>query len=198
MRGVGDLARQLIAESAILATIGGTIGVLLASWLLKTFIALAGNQLPRASTIVIDSRVLLFSAAITASVALFCGLWPLIRMRTRELAASVREGDTRTGSGTGRQMGNGLVVAEIALAFALLVGGGLMVKNLLLLQSRDAGIQTERVIAFDLAPSGPRYAQLAAVRVFYDELLVRLAQVGGVQYVWLHQPPSDVPLWQQR
>ncbi|MBA2303303.1 MAG: ABC transporter permease, partial [Acidobacteria bacterium] len=144
---MGDLARQLIAEGTILATVGGAIGLLLTFWLLRTFIVLAGTQLPRAATIAIDSRVVLFAAAVTATVGVCCGLWPLVRMRTRELAASVREGDTRNGSGTGRQMGNGLVVGEVALAFALLVGGGLFLKNLLLLQSRDAGIQIEQVIA---------------------------------------------------
>jgi predicted permease len=179
---LGDLARQLIAESLTLAACGGTIGVLLAFWLLRTFIVLAGDQLPRASTIAIDNRVLLFSAGVTAAVGVFCGLWPLIRLRTRELAASVREGDTRTGSGTGRQMGNGLVVGEIAVAFALLVGGGLLVKNLLLLQSRDAGIRTDHVITFDLAPAGPRYQQPDAVRAFYRDLYARLAAVGGVQH----------------
>jgi predicted permease len=178
-----DLARQLVAEGTILAVAGGAIGVALAFWLLRTFIVLAGNQLPRATTIAIDGRVLLFSAAITAAVGVFCGLWPLIRMRTRELAASVREGDPRTGSGTGRQMGNGLVVGEIALAFALLVGGALLVKNLLLLESRDAGIQTGRVVTFDLAPAGPRYAQPAAGAAFYRDLYARLSQVNGVQYV---------------
>ena len=49
------------------------------------------------------------------------------------------------------------MVAEIALAFALLVGAGLLVKNLVLLRSRDAGIRTDRIVAFDVAPSGPRY-----------------------------------------
>jgi predicted permease len=179
----GDLARQLVAEGTVLATIGGALGILLAFWLLRTFIVLAGNQLPRASTVEIDGRVLLFSAVITAAVGVFCGLWPLLRMRTRELAASVREGDTRTGSGTVRQMGNGLVVGEIALAFALLVGGGLLVKNLLLLQSRDAGIQVERVVTFDLAPISARYTQPDAVRAFYRELHARLSNVGGVQHV---------------
>jgi predicted permease len=180
---VGDLARQLIAESTILAAAGGVLGVVLAFWLLRTFIVLAGNQLPRASTVAIDGRVLLFSAVVTATVGVVCGLWPLIRMRTRELATAVREGDMRTGSGTGRQMGNGLVVAEIAVAFTLLVGGGLLVKNLLLLQSRDAGIQVERVVAFDLAPISARYAQPDAVRAFYRELYARLSAVGGVQHV---------------
>jgi putative ABC transport system permease protein len=177
------LARQLIAESTILAVAGGALGVLLAFWLLSTFIVLAGNQLPRATTVTIDARVMLFSAAITATVGLVCGLWPLLRMRTKALAAAVREGDTRTGSGGGRQFGNGLVVAEIALAFALLVGGALLIKNLVLLQSRDAGIVTDRVVTFDLAPAGPRYAEPAAVRALYRDLQSRLSQVGGVQHV---------------
>ena len=178
----GDLARQLIAEASILAATGGVLGVLLAMWLLRTFVTLAGNQLPRASTVAIDGRVLLFTAAITIAVGIFCGLWPLLRLRTRELANAVREGDTRTGSAAS-QVGNGLVVAEIAIAFALLVGGGLLMKNLLLLQSRDAGITTERVITFDLAPAGPRYAQPPATRAFYRDLHQRLKQVGGVQQV---------------
>src|SRR5918993_3183648 len=130
-----DLARQLIAESTTLAVIGGTLGVLLASWLLRTFVVLAGNQLPRASTIALDGRVLLFSAVVTIGVGIFCGLWPLLRLRTRTLASAVREGDTRTGSSGGGQFGNGLVVAEIAIAFALLVGGAFLMKKLVLLQS---------------------------------------------------------------
>jgi putative ABC transport system permease protein len=178
----GDLARQLVSEASILALAGGTIGVLLALWLLRTFVTLAGNQLPRAATVEIDGRVLLFTAAITAGVGLFCGLWPLHRLRARALASAVREGDTRTGSGSS-SVGNNLVIAEIALAFALLVGGGLMMKNLLLLQGRDAGIRPEQVIAFDLSPSGPRYEDPAAVRAFYRELNVRLSSLGGVQDV---------------
>ena len=177
-----DLARQLIAEASILAVAGGTLGILLAMWLLRTFVTLAGNQLPRATTVAIDGRVLLFTAVITIGVGLFCGLWPLIRLRTRELAGAVREADTRTGSATST-VGNGLVIAEIAIAFALLVGGGLLMKNLLLLQGRDAGIRPEGVIAFDLAPSGPRYAQPPAVRAFYRELNDRLSRLPDVQYV---------------
>ena len=178
-----DLARQLVAESTILALTGGVIGVTLAFWLLRTFVILAGNQLPRATTIAIDGRILAFSAIVTLLVGLFCGVWPLLRMRTGALAAAVREGDMRTGTGTGGQFGNGLVIAEIALAFALLVGGALLMKNLVMLQSRDAGISAGHVVTFDLAPAGPRYVQPAAGRTFYHDLHARLSQVGGVQYV---------------
>lgn len=177
-----DLARQLIAESTVLAITGGALGIMLAFWLLRTFVVLAGNQLPRATSIAIDSRILVFSAVVTLLVGLFCGLWPLLRLRTGALASAVREGDTRTAS-AGGQFGNGLVVAEIALAFMLLVGGALLMKNLVMLQSRDAGISAEHVVTFDLAPAGPRYAQPAAGRAFYHELQTRLAQVGGVQHI---------------
>jgi putative ABC transport system permease protein len=181
----GDLARQLTAESVLLAVSGGALGVLLAFALLRMFLALAGNQLPRASTLAIDGRVLAFTALVTLAVGVFCGLWPLFRLRAGELASAVREGDTRTGTGGGRRFGNGLVVAEIALAFALLVAGGLLVKNLVLLQARDAGIETNRVIAFDIALAGPRYEAPDAMRTFYREFYARLSRVGGVQRVGL-------------
>src|SRR5262249_15293772 len=123
------------------------------------------------------------AAATSVAVGVFCGLWPLILLRTRELVSAVREGDTRTGSGTGRRFGNGLVVAEIAVAFALLVGAGLLVKNLVLLRSRDAGIRTDRIVAFDISLSGPRYKAPESLAPFYRELYSRRAQICGVESV---------------
>jgi putative ABC transport system permease protein len=181
--GQRDLARQLITESLVLAATGGVIGMLLASWAVRTFVALAGNTLPRATTIQIDIRVLVFTGVLSLLVGVFCGVWPLLRLRTRELANAVREGDTRTASGGGARFGNGLVVVEIALAFALLVGASLLVKNLMLLQQRDAGVETERVIAFDVATAGDRYQQPEQVRAFYRDLVERLRGIGGIQSV---------------
>ena len=105
----------------------------------------------------------------------------------------MREGDTRTGSGGGGRFGNGLVVAEIAIAFALLVGASLLVKNLILLQRRDAGIQTARIVAFDVATSGPRYRDADSVRNFYRDVLDRLAGIGGVESVGA---VSQLPMYQ--
>src|SRR5262249_51119179 len=113
--GQRDLARQLVIESVVLAAAGGVIGVALAAWILRTFIVLAGTQLPRAATVAIDGSVLGFTALVSLLVGVFCGLWPLVLLRTQQLATAVREGDARTGS-SGRRFGDGLVVAEIALA----------------------------------------------------------------------------------
>jgi putative ABC transport system permease protein len=179
-----DLARQLTVEGVLLASIGGVLGVILATWAVDVFVALAGNQLPRSNAIAVDGRVLAFSAVTTLVVGVVCGLWPLVSLRTPELAsAAVREGDARAGSAGGRRMGAGLVVAEIALAFALLVGAGLLLKNLLLLEQRDAGIRTEGVVAFDLELTGPRYESDEARRSFYRELRQRLAAVSGAERV---------------
>lgn len=187
-----QLARLLVAEGLVLAAIGGALGVLLSQWAVKVFVTLAGTQLPRGATVVVNERVLLVAALMTVTVGLVCGLWPLARMRTRELATMVREADTRTTSGGGGRFGNGLVVAEIAIACALLVGAGLLVKNLTRLQGRDAGLRTEGIVTFDLAPSGPRYREPAAVQTFYRDLLTRLQAVGGVERVGL---TSHLPMY---
>ncbi len=190
--GQMDVARQLTSEALLLASIGGAAGLLLAFWIVRVFVALATNSLPRADTIHIDARVLAFTATMSILVGVLCGLSPLLRMRLRTLTAALREGDLRTGSGGGGTFGNGLVVAEIAIAFALLVGAGLLVKNLMLLERRDAGIQIDNVIAFDLAPSGARYADSTAVSGLYRSLYERLSNVGGVQHVGL---TSHLPMY---
>jgi predicted permease len=187
-----QLARLLVLEGVMLATVGGALGVLTAQWVVKVFVALAGAQLPRAATIQIDARVVLFAAVVSLVVGVGCGLWPLLRMRTRELISSVREADTRTMSGAGKRFGNGLVVIEVAVAFALLVGAGLFAKNLRGLEGRDAGVRTAGIIAFDVSPAGPRYAADEQVRVFYRELTERLTAMGGVERVGL---TSHLPMY---
>ena len=137
--------------------------------------------------------MLAFTAVVSVAVGIFCGVAPLLALRMSELASAVREGDSRTGSGSGRRFGNGLVVAEIAVAFSLLVGAGLLVKNLVLLRSRDAGIQTERIVAFDVSPVGPRYKSDAQTLAFWRELYARLAHAPGVESVGMtsHLPMFD-------
>ena len=189
--GHKDVARQLTCESLLLSLTGGVFGLLLAVWIVRVFVVLAANNLPRAATIHIDARALAFTAVTSILVGLVCGLSPLLRLQLKTLTTALREGDTRTASG-GATFGNGLVIAEIAVAFALLVGAGLMVKNLLLLERRDAGIRTDHVIAFDISPSGPRYKDGASVSALYRNLYERLVSVGGVQHVGL---TSHLPMY---
>jgi putative ABC transport system permease protein len=183
--GFSDLARQMTLESVVLSFTGGALGVLVASWIVRTFVVLAGTQLPRATTIAIDARVWIFAAALSIATGLFCGLWPLARLRMSELAAAVREGDVRTGSGPGRRFGNTLVVVETAVAFALVAAAGLLVKNLILLRSRDTGLRTDRVVAFDVTPSGRRYTESDQRTAFYRALYDRLSLAPAAERVGL-------------
>jgi putative ABC transport system permease protein len=179
-----DIARQLTSEALLLALCGGALGLTLAFWIVRVFVALAGTSLPRGSTVHIDGRVMLFTFALSLLVGVLCGIWPLLRMHLAALTSALRE-DTRTGSGGGKLFGNGLVVAEIALAFALLAGAGLLVKNLMLLERRDAGIRPDHVLAFDVLPAGARYKDNAAASALYRTLYDRLSHMGGVTHAGL-------------
>jgi putative ABC transport system permease protein len=190
--GRADLARQLTTEAVLLAIAGGTIGLVLATWTIRTFLSLSTTVLPRVSNIQIDGRVLAFSAGLSIAVGIACAIWPIVRLRTGELAHAIREGDSRTASSGGASFGNGLVVAEIAVAFALLVGAGLLVKNLILLQQRDTGLRTARLVSFDVAPAGPRYVDIARVNAFYRELLERLKPMVDVDSVGI---TSHLPMY---
>ncbi|HET7218165.1 MAG TPA: ABC transporter permease [Vicinamibacterales bacterium] len=188
-----DVARQLTAESVLLALAGGVLGIAFAWWAVRLFVVLAGNLLPRSNTIAVDANVFVFAAAVSLAVGVVCGLWPLLRLHTRDLTSIVRENDTRTVSAGGSRLGSTLVVAEIALAFALLVGAGLLVKNLILLRNRDAGVRTDHIISFVVAPTGPRYAAPEQSTAFFRDLYSRLIQVDGVEHAGMtsHLPMVD-------
>jgi predicted permease len=188
-----DLARQLTLESVVLAVAGGALGLVLAQWAVSTFVQLAGTTLPRASSVQIDAAVVGFALLISLVTGVVCGLWPVLRLNSRTIGRDVRD-DLRTGTPAGgRRFGNGLVIAEIALAFSLLVGAGLLVKSLLLLERQDTGFDARRLIAFDLAPTGARYQDGDTLRAFYRELTPRLSSITGVERVGL---TSHLPMYQ--
>jgi predicted permease len=190
--GRANLARQLLLESLLLSLAGGALGIAFAQWILRTFVALAGTQMPRAATIVIDTRALLFTLGVSTVVGIVCGMWPLLALDATDLVSAIRDDDSRTASGGGRRLGNALVVSEIALAFVLFIGAGLLVKNLVLLGSRDPGIRTDHIVAFDVEASGPRYQSPEQTRAFYRELNGRLAAMSGIESVGM---TSHLPMY---
>jgi predicted permease len=188
-----QLAAMLVTEGVCLAAAAGVLGVLVSKWIVSAFVTLAGNQLPRASTIHLDGRVLAFSAVVTVTVGIVCSLFPVMLLREADLAAGVREGDVRGGSRSGNFARRALVVTEIALAFALLLSSALLIKNLILLRSRDSGLRTARIVSFQVALGGPRYANDIEVKTFYRALYERLRQLDGVKSAGLtsHLPMVD-------
>ena len=121
--GRGRLIRQLLAESALLASIGSVLGLLLAVWLSRALVALAPATLPRLHEIGLDARVLLFTAALTVVTALLCGMLPALELSRPRGEALKDGGRTSTGRRERRIFGT-LVAAQLAIAVVLLVGGG--------------------------------------------------------------------------
>ncbi|HEX9760104.1 MAG TPA: ABC transporter permease [Candidatus Acidoferrales bacterium] len=190
--GPNELARQLATESTLLALAGGAGGILLAQWIVPGFILLAGNSLPRAGAVALNATVIGFAAGVSLLVGLLCSLWPILAVCRQELAQSVREGDQRGTTSSGRKLGSSLVVAEIALACALLLGAGLLMKNLMLLQQRDTGFRTDRIVAFDVDAAGARYSSAEPVVAFYRDLYARLSQVSSIESVGM---TSHLPMY---
>jgi putative ABC transport system permease protein len=190
--GPRELARQLISEGILLSLAGGGLGLLLAQWIVSAFIVLTRGQMTRAAEIQIDWRVLVFTIVVSIGVGIFCSLWPAILLCRKNLVTAIHEGDARSSSHSGKKIGNSLVVAEVALAFGLLVSAGLLVKNLILLQNRDSGMRTDRVIAFDVDPSGTRYQKSDARTEFYRGLYSRLSRIDGITSVGM---TSHLPMY---
>lgn len=188
-----DIARQLLVEGFVLAAAAGLAGVTLAFVFVRGLRVAVADVLPRAASISVDLNVLAFSAGVSVVVGLFCSVWPILVVQRESLSVIVREDGTRASRSSGRKLRNGLVVAEIALSFVLIVGAGLMAKDLVLLEERQTGFRTERIVAFDLAPSGSRYETPEATSRLWEELHERLTRVDAIESVGLtsHLPMAN-------
>ncbi len=141
----GRLGRQLFAESALLITLGGVLGVGVAAVASRAFVALAPANLPGLNAIGLDARVLLFALTTTAVVALVTGLWPALRARDIGSPLTLRVGPRATGHAFAT-LRRSLVVAQVALATVLLVGAGLLLRSVDQLLSVPTGFDASRVL----------------------------------------------------
>ncbi|MCP3100235.1 ABC transporter permease [Myxococcus sp. K15C18031901] len=180
----GQVVRQLLVESGVLAGLGALLGMLFAGWLLDVLLALAPRNIPGLERVSIDGRVLLFTCALGLFTALLFGLLPALQASRENPATSLREvgakGSTR-GGGRARHV---LIVAETALAVVLLVGGGLLLKSFQKLKDSDPGFRADGVLSFELELPESTYPWAGpATEQFYATLLERLGALPGVEAV---------------
>jgi predicted lysophospholipase L1 biosynthesis ABC-type transport system permease subunit len=127
----GRLIRQLVAESMVLAVVGGLIGVLVAAWGTRALSVAAAAYVPRIDEISVDARVLLFAAGVSLVSGLAFGLAPAVRVSAMDASEMLKEGSGRgTGSVRLRRTRGALIVAECSLAIVLLAGAGLLIRSL--------------------------------------------------------------------
>lgn len=189
--GRGRLSLQLFVETVLLALAGAAGGALLARWVVGLLPVLLPGDLLRADQVRVDLRALLFAFAAAALAALLVGLFPAWMSSGGAQAASLREGSLRgTGDRRGRFLRQALVVAEVALAAALLWCGGLLFTSFRALSRVEPGLRTEGVLAFELSLPEPSYPEPARTVAFFSDLQERLAELPRVTGVAML---SDLP-----
>ncbi|MGD2115812.1 MAG: ABC transporter permease, partial [Acidobacteriota bacterium] len=194
--GRGDLLRQLLAESVLLAATGAVLGLLLAAASLRVLRAVDPADLPRVGEVGIDGGVLLFTLGVALLTGLLFGLVPALRASRPDLQKTLKEGGkTDAGAGGGR-LRSALVVAEVALALVVLVGAGLMVRSFLGLSRVDPGFDPDHLLTAQLYLSPTRYPEGHQKVAYGERLLERLRSLPGVRHAGAVSglPMSEVQL----
>lgn len=176
------LVRQLLTESILLSVAGGAIGLLLALWGTEALVKLAADSVPRAGEIGVDKSVLGFTMLLSVLTGMIFGLVPAWQASRLDINESLKDGGKGTVARNTRTR-SGLVVAEIALALILLVGAGLLIQSFWRLQDVDPGFNPRNVLTMRMFLPESKYADEGRSRVFFEQVLQRVAALPGVQAV---------------
>src|SRR6266513_1095727 len=193
------IARQLLAESTLVAIIGAVAGVLFTVWSLDAILALTPPTVPRFHETKIDVNVLAFTTFVALLAGVLVGVWPAWRIsNTESISLALHEVGSRGSSdGAGRQrMRSGLVITQVALAIVLLAGAGLMLKSFWHAQNAPLGFDPHGVVNFDISLPEAKYKKDEQKDAFWAQLLARVQTIPGVEAVAISaNSPFDDSEW---
>ena len=173
--GRGRLSAAWLLEAGLLVLLGGTAGLLGARWLTRALVAVAPPEIPRIESVAVDGGVALFALATCALAALLCALAPGWVTARADVAELLAESPRSTPGAVALRARGGLVVVEIALAVALLVASGLVVRSFANLRQLDLGFDPANVLILDVEPRG------ASGDAFQRELIARIEALPEVE-----------------
>jgi putative ABC transport system permease protein len=176
------LMRQFIAESLVLSFAGAAAGLALAYWGVHALVAANAGSIPRAASVALDGRVLLFTLVLAVGTGLLFGLAPMLHLSTHSIGLTLRDAGSRTTAGAARnRVRRGLVIAEMAFAVMLVVGAGLLLRSFWNLMRVDSGFDRAKLATFNVVLPGASYKDNARRVAFFNNLTSQLAAVPGVQ-----------------
>ncbi|HEY6232484.1 MAG TPA: ABC transporter permease [Pyrinomonadaceae bacterium] len=175
------IIRQLLTESLLLALAGGAAGLLLAIWGTQLIISYLPEGVPRMSEVRVDGWVLGFTLLATALTGILFGLVPALQSFSPNLTETLKEGQ-RSSSGTRNRTGRILVISEVALTLALLVGAGLLVKSFWRLSQVNPGFNPDKLLTMQISVQAPP-DQGQKVANFLNELQQNVQKLPGVEKV---------------
>ncbi len=186
----GALLGQMLAESLVLAGTGALLGLAFAKLGIDLLVSIAPSTLPRVEDVSIDVVVFGFTIALALLSALVFGMLPAIRASRPNLAQTLRAGGRTPSLHGGKYLRQGVVIAEVALSFVLLIGSGLMLRSFMALERVDPGFDPNGVLTFTAFNTHVR--SLEEARAYGNSLAQRLAAIPGVTAVTAASPmPLD-------
>jgi putative ABC transport system permease protein len=175
------ILRLLLTESLVLWSLGGALGALIAVFGVRGVVTLLAEQIPPMFQVGLDLRIVGVMVTLSLATGLIFGLPPALRLVRQDLREHMKEG-VRTTGGAGRaRFRNGLVVAEVSLAVALLVGAGLTLRSYSKVATTSPGLDKENVLVVEVNLPGDRYAEEVQRTAFYTQLLDRVRALPGVE-----------------
>jgi predicted permease len=178
-----QLLTQLLAESCVLAILGGVVSLLVARWTLAGLAALLPNNALGAVRFAVDPTVVAFAAALSVVTGLLFGLYPALQSTRPDLVTTLRANSGKhSGTRAATQFRSTLVTVQIALSMALLIGAGLFVRSLINVSRVDLGLDVDNVVTFSISPERNGYTREQS-RQFFERAEQALAAVPGVKNV---------------
>jgi putative ABC transport system permease protein len=178
----GRVIRMLMVESLLLSIGGAAVGIGLGYGLLDLILGLLPPfSFPAEANVVMDGRVLLFLAAVTILTSIAFGLAPAIQASRRHASESLKEGGRGSTGGGKLYVRHTFVAVQVAAAFILLVGGGLLLRSFQRLMSIEIGYETEGLVAAYLPLAMERNPEEAKLKQYIDRLIEEVRAVPGMR-----------------
>jgi putative ABC transport system permease protein len=195
--GRGRVIRQMLTESVLLSVAGGALGLVIALWGVDALVALIPANVPRPHDIVLDGRVVGFTAGIAVATGLLFGLIPALHAVRESVQAGLSGSSRSVAHGHSRARG-ALLIGEIAVAMVLLVGAGLLLRSFASVLRVDPGFNPRDLLVASVPLPDNRYSKREVMRDFYTQLKSRLESLPGVKGIVISMPfpyeRSDISL----
>jgi len=178
----GRLVSQLVVEAAVLGGLGAVVGLFACVAGHGAIVAMIPADLYGAATVEIDGRIVAFTTALMVATTLLYGVLPAVRATRLDPGAALRSSTGRTtGSLGSRRTQRALVATEVALAVVLAVGGGVLLRSFMQLNSAPLGFDRVHTLTAELYLPDGKYGDPAKARAFFRDVTSRVAELPGVR-----------------
>lgn len=178
------LIRQFLTENLLLSLVGGVLGLGVGYATMTALkAAIPPNSLAREVNVQMDGSVLLFALALSALTGILFGFAPALGATRIDLVASLKEGARGSIGGSRKNLRATLVVAEVALAFVLLSGAGLLIRSFFRMQNADLGFDSTNVLTAGLPLTDKRFPDPVRLNQHVREIMANIQALPGVRSV---------------